>query len=454
MIASKINAVNELPMVIDLFSGCGGLGLGFAQAGFPLLASVDSDTAAIQTAQTNLHNSSNGSLVHKAMVSDIRRLDPSDIIPADFKGELAVIGGPPCQAYSMAGRGKLRSLGSKREHTKDPRGNFYLDFLNFAVQAKASIIVMENVPASTNYGGQNIPEIACKSLEERGFKANWTILNAADYGVPQQRERMFLIATSEKSGISPAIPTPNNKCTGGNPTQLFKSMERAFGKSRHFAYPPENRASRPWVTVEEALSDLPVLFPNSSAHYCLVKPLEAKLYNKNAENHYQKSLRREKRSCSGHGFRRTTRDFPIFESMLPGDDYMKASEIAEAIFHDKLKASGTRKEANPERYEIIRKKTVPPYSLDKFKDKWKRLNSNKVSHTLPAHLGTDTYSHIHPWEPRGITVREAARLQSFPDNFIFPVSMGDAFKQIGNAVPPLLSEAIAQSLRTQIQIKK
>ena len=94
---------------------------------------------------------------------------------------------------------------------------------------------------------------------------------------------------------------------------------------------------------------------------------------------------------------------------------------------------------------------MPPYSREKFLSKWKKLDRNKPSHTLVAHLSVDTYSHIHPWEPRGISVREAARLQSFPDDFIFPCSMGDAFKQIGNSVPPLMAEKIGKAIRKLLE---
>ena len=86
-----------------------------------------------------------------------------------------------------------------------------------------------------------------------------------------------------------------------------------------------------------------------------------------------------------------------------------------------------------------------------IKSKWKKLEGDKPSHTLVAHLSVDTYSHIHPWEPRGISVREAARLQSFPDDYIFQGSMGDAFKQIGNSVPPLMAKGIAIALKEALR---
>ena len=101
---------------------------------------------------------------------------------------------------------------------------------------------------------------------------------------------------------------------------------------------------------------------------------------------------------------------------------------------------------NSEEYNKLHDKMVPAYDRDKFENKWKRLEESRPSHTLVAHLSKDTYSHIHPLEPRGISVREAARIQSFPDDFFFECSMGDAFKQIGNAVPPLLAYGVAKSV--------
>jgi DNA (cytosine-5)-methyltransferase 1 len=451
VIANTINKSKKLPYVIDLFSGCGGLALGFARAGFPILASVDMNAAATRTAQYNLHSGTSGTYPTKSLTGDIRDLSPKDLIPKSFDADLIVIGGPPCQAYSMAGRGKLRSLGEHRIHTNDLRGNLYIDFLDFAIEANASAIVMENVPASINYGEQNIPELACQKLIDQGYEANWTILNAADFGVPQRRERMFLIATHKNSGLRPVIPQPGFKSLNGEQTQIGKTLCRLLRESDHFASPSTNTANQPWVTVGDAISDLPRLFPFPNASYHLAKPSEAKVYSEASKNDFQQTMRGNKRASSGHAFRRTLRDFPIFEKMRPGDDYRNASKIAETLFQEKLKTSGTRIESNPERYNLLRKQTVPPYSLEKFYDKWKKLHPDKVSHTVPAHLGTDTYSHIHPWEPRGISVREAARLQSFPDSFVFPVNMGDAFKQIGNAVPPLLAEAIAISLRNEIR---
>ena len=114
---------------------------------------------------------------------------------------------------------------------------------------------------------------------------------------------------------------------------------------------------------------------------------------------------------SANAFRRNTRDFPIFERMQQGDNYIAATKIAEELFYEEAKLFGYEKDS--EEYISLYNKMVPQYDKEKFENKWKKLDETKPSHTLVAHLGKDTYSHIHPIEPRGITVREAARLQSF-----------------------------------------
>ena len=111
-------------------------------------------------------------------------------------------------------------------------------------------------------------------------------------------------------------------------------------------------------------------------------------------------------------FRKTVRDFRIFEKMEPGDDFRRAHEIAHELFNEALVYYGVSVNQT-EAYEKLKKAYIPPYDTTKFHSKWKKLNPGKPSHTLVAHLGTDTYSHLHPFEPRGISVREAARLQSF-----------------------------------------
>lgn len=212
-----------------------------------------------------------------------------------------------------------------------------------------------------------------------------------------------------------------------------------------------------WINVREALSDLPALFLDANFPYSVNKMTTKMPYQSPPVNDYQKKMRYKHvnqytENVEGNSFRKTVRDFRIFERMQPGDNYKKAHEIALLIFKEACEFNNISIN-DKEAYDKLKKEYVPPYDTTKFLSKWKRLNPDKQSHTLVAHLGTDTYSHIHPWEPRGISVREAARLQSFPDEFVFNVPMGAAFTQIGNAVPPLLAQGVAKVILKNLNMK-
>jgi len=156
---------------------------------------------------------------------------------------------------------------------------------------------------------------------------------------------------------------------------------------------------------------------------------------------------------NGHLVRLTPRDFPIFCRMKSGDDYPVARRIAEEMLAEALAKAGLQTDqVNTQVYEQLRASIVPPYDPEKFPNKWWKLDALKPSRTLTAHMGKDTYSHIHydNSQCRTVSVREAARLQSFPDGFRFAGAMNAAFRQIGNAVPPLLGLAVAQTLLGQL----
>lgn len=432
-----------LPKIVDLFSGCGGLTLGFEKAGFDIVAGIELMPEACQTISYNLDYRYGKEQTH--LCGDITEIE-ADVFK-DRIGEegCIVIGGPPCQAYSLAGRAKLRSLGDDRVNTNDARGYLYQDFLRFVYDLSAKAVVMENVPESTNFGDMNIPEIVCESLESKGYEAFWTILNAADYGVPQLRERVIVFGTKEKSI---QLPVPTHRCGDDYQTQYQKRLE-SFSKNPHFRVPNSSEsAKKVWVTVGEAISDLPSLFPTADSKYRSVKLNEEMDYSSEPQNEFQRAMREwygeESFGSSANAFRNNQRDFAIFERMKQGDNYTVAAAIADELFEKEARMFGY--EPGSAEYEKLKKKMVPIYDRDKFDNKWKRLEEGRPSHTLVAHLSKDTYSHIHPTEPRGISVREAARIQSFPDDFFFDCSMGDAYKQIGNAVPPLLAYAVAKSV--------
>lgn len=437
--------------VIDLFSGCGGLALGFKKAGLTIMGGMELNEPASITASYNLHWKDGIDKEH--LCGDLTLNSPE--IFKQYQNPV-IIGGPPCQAYSLAGRAKLNSLGEERAAFNDSRGFLYQDFLRFVLDLKANAVVMENVPESVNYNGKNIPENVCEILTENGYNAVWTVLNSADYGVPQIRERVFVIAVKKEFGDIKNLPVPTHQ----RPDKEYRTMNEQrfpkFKQSMFFRIPnlPQNNLPY-WVTVGEALSDLPSLFPKYDGIYTL-HPTNLKLkYNTEPRNDFQYKMRLSKNkvleSVSGNGFRNTKRDFIIFNKMKANNNYRDAHDIAMRLLADECRKNAVTKKSNPEKYAELKKKIVPPYSIEKFLGKWRKLDSDKPSHTLVAHLSTDTYSHIHPWEPRGISVREAARLQSFPDDFYFNCSMTEAFKQIGNAVPPLLAQAVAEALLINLQ---
>ena len=438
----------NLPEVIDLFSGCGGLALGFQAAGFTVSHGMDIVPEAVETASYNLHWRHGYSSKH--ICCDITKTDYFYLLDKIGPNGCIVIGGPPCQAYSLAGRAKLRSLGDDRINTKDQRGFLYQGFLRFAIGLNARAVVMENVPESTDFGGVNVPQTACEILGDHGYSAYWTILNSADFGVPQIRERVFVIAVNNSEHVNIELPEPLFSDVTDRRTNNQKRFN-TFSSFANFRLPKiPKEPLPPWVTVGEAISDLPLLFPKCNGKYMPSRMTTPLPYKTPPECEYQKQMRNwygnAVNSVTGNCFRNTPRDFPIFDQMKQGDDYLAASNIADQLLINSCEKFKISPDTNTDEYERLKKLIVPPYDRTKFTTKWKKLTASEPSHTLVAHLSVDTYSHIHPFEPRGISAREAARLQSFPDDFLFQCSMGDAFKQIGNAVPPLLAKSIALQL--------
>ena len=157
-----------------------------------------------------------------------------------------------------------------------------------------------------------------------------------------------------------------------------------------------------------------------------------------------------------HVIRYLPRDYPLFARLKPGDQYPQAYECALEMLAERiadLRKQGKAPREGSAEYERLKKSIVPPYDVGKFPNKWRKMWSDQPARTLMAHLGKDSYSHIHydSEQARTISVREAARLQSFPDGFRFSGTMNPAFRQIGNAVPPLMARALAESIMTALR---
>jgi DNA (cytosine-5)-methyltransferase 1 len=343
----------------------------------------------------------------------------------------------------------------------------YVPYLEYVKRLKPLAILMENVPDILNFGGHNLGDEICEVLEEYGYDCKYTLLNAASYGVPQMRERFFLIGIHREINSKFEFPIPT-RCVDfpqgyyGSRQVALKhvSQNGFFTKSRYVPIPiaPSN-AGKP-VTVEEAIHDLPIITGHldGTIHRGTRRFNQPLAYRDDVElSEYAKSMR-----CwpgfegNGHIYDHvirslSNRDYRLFRAMLAGDDYPKAHALSERLFAQALKehsASEISVEPASVEYTQLKSEYVPPYDPGKFPNKWRKIEPDKPARTLMAHLGKDTYSHIHydSTQARVISVREAARLQSFPDGFRFIGTMNPAFRQIGNAVPPLMSFMLAEQI--------
>jgi len=463
------------PRVLDLFAGCGGISLGFEAAGFDIRGAVEFDTDAAKSHGMNFHG---GAEAHSQPI-DITRTTPAELCARLGLGRVAdafdvVVGGPPCQAFARVGRPKLREIEAHPEaFINDPRAQLYKKYLEYVDAFQPLAVLMENVPDILNHGGQNIAEEICEVLEAKGYICGYTLLNAAFYGVPQMRERMFLIAYRRELGQPVSFPEPSHWLVlppgyEGSRSVALKTLRGFFNEAHSYLEAPIASPDLPTaVTAEAALNDLPAI----NARELLA---EGKItrgarrfdtpsgYSRRKPSVYASLMRTwpgheaPSEGPKDHVIRYLPRDYALFARMNPGDQYPEAYAHAVEMFHEQLaeaRARGEKLTEGSAKYKALWDSIVPPYDASKFPNKWRKMWCDQPARTLMAHLGKDSYSHIHydSKQARTISVREAARLQSFPDGFRFCGTMNPAFKQIGNAVPPLLAKAIATQMMTALK---
>ena len=466
------------PRVLDLFAGCGGLSLGFAAAGFKIAAAVEFDPSAAQSHGRNFHG---GDPAH-SVARDITRTQPDDLVRELNLGKTTdafdvLVGGPPCQAFARVGRPKLREVDEHAEAFKhDPRARLYIEYLRYVEAFAPLAVVVENVPDVLNHGGQNIAEEICEVLEQKGYVCRYTLLNAAFYGVPQMRERMILIAYHSEVADAVTFPEPTHWVDlppgyEGTRSVALKFLDGDLADDAH-SYVPAPKASRslpPAVTAEDALGDLPAIdargLLESGELRRGARRFDAPIpYGKPPQTAFAKLMRNwlgfaAPEALSDHVIRYLPRDYPLFARMGAGDQYPQAYELALKMLDEHLadlEKQGMKVKPGSKKFEAIKASIVPPYDAGKFPNKWRKMWRDQPARTLMAHLGKDSYSHIHydSRQARTISVREAARLQSFPDGFSFCGTMNPAFRQIGNAVPPLLAKAIAAQIMQVLSQKE
>jgi DNA (cytosine-5)-methyltransferase 1 len=383
---------------IDLFSGCGGFSLGFLLAGFGPIAAIENDRDACDSHRMNFDRY--GCIT---TLADLRHFKPSQLasLLREVHGRSRVdviLGGPPCQGWSRAGRGKLKSLGRPTQNWEDdPRNVLFRRFVNYVSFLRPRYFVMENVPGMLSHRGNDVTPQVAQAFARIGYRTTMYALDAVDFGVPQRRTRLFFIGSPKGSGL------PVTNLIG--PVTKLNLYHRG-------AYVPQ-----PWhLTVRHALSDLPRL-----------------------PNNYRVEISTYKRS----------RGRPRYYSLLMRAGLNGLLRDHVTRFHGEMDRKAFRALRPGMKYAELHK-TLKRYRDDIFKDKYRRLSWNQPAGTVTAHLSRDCYTHIHPSQLRTISPREAARLQSFPDGFLFCGGVNDRFRQIGNAVPPLLAYRIARVLLSHL----
>jgi len=345
------------PRVLDIFCGAGGFSEGFRQAGFEIVAGIDDDAQALQTYTKNFGSK-------KGILWNLEKVDPlfkKSSAKEMFHNIEVIIGGPPCQGFSIAGKRKIC----------DPRNNLYKAYLNLIDSIKPRAVVIENVPTmKTLFEGLYFHSIIC-DLEKLGFVVNHEILTAERYGIPQKRKRLFIVGMVRELGL--------------------------------FAFPSPKDGSKP-VTCRDAISDLPLLSSNPGA--------DKMSYSHAPKTPYQKGMRNGCRILKNHWAVIHTEKTKKIISMVP---------------------DGGNYKSLPEKLWRTRKVNIA----------WTRMNSNSPCFTIDAGHN----HHFHYKANRVPTVRECARIQSFPDHFYFSGNKTSQFRQVGNAVPPLLARSIAQKLK-------
>lgn len=454
--------------MLDLFSGCGGISLGFAAAGFEIAAAIESDPLA---ARSHAHNFHPGDERH-GKAQDITLTPPKALCGELDLGHVddsidVIVGGPPCQAFARVGRAKLREVDDHPEaFLHDPRAQLYKSYLDYVKAFKPLAILMENVPDILNHGGQNIAEEVCDVLERRGYDCRYTLLNSVFYGVPQMRERMFLIAYRKEMGIkTPSFPRPTHchelpSGYEGSRAVALKLLSGLYSGAHDYLEPPGPKGkAKSAVTAHEAIGDLPAIDARKELAAGRLKrgtrrfDLPLMPYDPKRPVSNYASMMKEWSGFSApreglydHQIRFLPRDYELFARMREGAEYPELHALAINLFEKKSRALDLT--SGSAAWKRLMADMVPPYDPSKFPNKWWKLRRDWPVRTLMAHLGKDSYSHIHydGLQARTISVREAARLQSFPDGFKFCGTMNPAFRQIGNAVPPLLAKAVANEM--------
>jgi DNA (cytosine-5)-methyltransferase 1 len=384
----------ESPTYIDLFCGCGGFSLGMERAGFECLAALDFNTEAIATFRMNFQD------VPNVLEKDLTQFPPSELEKLIGTNRVDVIvGGPPCQGFSNARKVDGANHGDRLK--EDARRYLFREYLRYVDHFQPRVFVMENVLGiQTAAGGQYFTAVQ-REARGLGYRVVAQVADAFTLGIPQKRKRQLII------GVRSDIP-------GFFPPEIS----------------PAPRAV-PGITLGPAIGDLPPLAAGQGEEYSEYDRVRRRRHLARWGRPARKYLYRvlqvaEANMISAHRARpHNDRDLRDFARLHEGESSAQAMR------------RGVEFEWT--------------YSKEHFKDRFTRQSRHKPCSTIVAHLSKDGLMFIHPTQNRSLTPREAARVQSFPDWFLFPVARTHQFRIIGNAVPPLVAEAIGLEIRSFLE---
>jgi DNA (cytosine-5)-methyltransferase 1 len=427
----KMPNIQQRPVAVDLFAGAGGFSLGIEQAGFDVLVAVENDPVHAATYAFNFPlttvlcadaSTLTGSAVRKAAYRAYASHHPPS---QGWNGQIdLVFGGPPCQGFSIIGK----------RIVNDERNSLVFHFYRLVTELSPRYFVMENVPGMAAGKHQTWLRQLKILFKKAGYRVQVGVLNAADFGVPQQRKRLFLIGT-QVGGDSAAKPQGSADVLGQilcpkNQHKLVSQIsEGSFPAKLCCFFGGKILPEKQRVTVGEAIADLPDLddFPELKTNDEVLLSESQLLQLKEKTSFYAQMLRGLSED-SNFSYPRLWNPQLLTSSMQTQHNENSISRFAEMLPNQREPISHLR-----------------------------RLDINGLCHTLRAGTGHERGSYtsprpIHPTLPRVISVREAARLHSFPDWFRFHQTKWHGFRQVGNAVPPLLAQALGLEIVTSLNI--
>ncbi len=406
--------------ILDLFAGAGGFSLGFENIRdkknaptFEMFKAVEIDKYACDTLRTNFG-------YDKVIEGDITNKKIHDMIINECNGKIdLIIGGIPCQSFSLIG-----TRTGKKKKNEDKRDILYMEYFEIVKKLKPKIIVIENVKgilSKKDKHGNLIFENIIKDFERTGYSfeteedKKYMLLNAADFGVPQKRERIFVVGL--RNDLFPNIKVPVPKKTHGKNKNLF-----------------------PYVTLLDSIGDLPKVYPKVTGTG-LTTLMRSRLMKKNRRIYNGEEAKPYDRTdlikhISDNVIRKNFFQFVRPNGCALYYHIARSQQLSDIMLYKGMKQGWTAKDVM-EKGGML--KQYIKYDMRSFKDKYRKQKWLEPSTTIFAHLEKDGNRFIHPTQARTFTPREAARIQSFPDDFLFEGPLSKKFKQIGNAVPPLLA---------------